>query len=68
MSLFGIPIFVSTEMIDSFLLAHFPLVSLTPNEEFYVFLALNAFYLWFYLRILIPLMYKALMFALNHIF
>jgi len=68
MNLFGIPIFVTTNMITNFLVIYFPEVLLSPNELFFVFLAVNGMYLWFYLRVLGPILYKALMFVVNHVF
>lgn len=68
MSLFGIPIFVSNSMILEFLTLHFPDVVLAPHQLLYVFLFINFMYLWFYLKIIIPLMYKAFMYVLNHVF
>lgn len=67
MNLFGIPIFVTTNMITNFLVIYFPEVLLSPNELFFTFLAVNAMYLWFYLRVLGPILYKALMFVVNHV-
>jgi len=68
MSLFGLPIFVSKEMILEFLALHFSDVLLEPYQLLYVFLFVNFIYLWFYLKIIIPLMYKVIMFVLNHVF
>lgn len=67
MSLFGIPIFVSKEMIIEFVLTYFDL-TLEPQYLFFSFLAINFMYIWFYFKILIPFLYKVLMFVLNHVF
>lgn len=68
MNLFGIPIFIENSMILEFLATYFPNVSLNYNEQFYVFLAINFFYLFFMTRVVIPFLYKCLMFVMNHIF
>lgn len=68
MSLFGIPIFISVNMIEEFLITYFPMVSLNSNEMFFTFLALNFFYLWFMCRVIAPFLYKVLMFFVNHVF
>lgn len=68
MSLFGIPIFVSSSMILEFLALHFPDVVLTSHQLFYVFLFINFMYLWFHFKIIIPLMYKVFIYVLNHVF
>lgn len=68
MNLFGVPIFITKDMILLFLQTYFPDVLLSSNELFYVFLAINFIYLWFICRVLVPFMYKCLMFVLNHVF
>lgn len=68
MNLFGVPIFVTTDMIAMFLTTHFSDVVLTSNEMFYTFLAVNFIYLWFMCRVIVPFLYKCLMFVLNHVF
>lgn len=68
MSLFGIPVFVSKEMIIEFLALNFAEVILEPYQLLYVFLFLNFMYLWFYFKVLIPFLYKVFMYVLNHIF
>ena len=68
MNLFGIPIFVSQAMIIEFLTMYFPDVALAPNQLFFAFLFINFMYLWFYFKIIIPFLYKVLIFVLNHVF
>lgn len=68
MNLFGIPIFVTKTMINDFLILHFSDAVFTPDQLFFAFLIINFMYLWFYAKVLVPFMYKVLMFTLNHVF
>lgn len=67
MNLFGIPIFISIDMIKDFVTTSFPTLVLTDVQFFFTFLIINYMYLWFMCKVVFPFIKWCLFFVLNRL-
>lgn len=67
MNIYGIPIFISLDMIKEFVTVSFPALVLTDVQFFFTFLIINCMYLWFMCKVVFPFVKWCFFFVLNRL-